>query len=253
MTPSEACALLKRHRESWPKWMTGPIDATLDANRGVTILLLRSELGCSRVALGWSSCGAVVARTRPGLSDEENVRRILAAAEKGYRQRQRQIEKQRQRKPMKRAKSGRPNPDNMRVASVHIKQKPMKRLELKRVKSRLRPNRKRKAKRFEEDFGGKDHAEWGRMRPCDVDGRIATPGMPNHNHHEPSRGAGGKAADQVTLCPHCHASVHAHGRDSFEEVWDVNLRELAAKRYQEWLDQGGHELPSGLEKHGESR
>lgn len=31
------------------------------------------------------------AKVRPGLSDAENVRRILAAAEKGYRQRLRQI------------------------------------------------------------------------------------------------------------------------------------------------------------------
>lgn len=43
------------------------------------------------------------------------------------------------------------------------------------------------------------------------------------------------------------------GARTFEIRHDVDLRALAAKRYQEWLDQGGHELPSGLERHGETR
>lgn len=207
MTHSEAVALLERHREAWPGWMAGAIPT------GAALWIRPVNGDWVRIRLESLSVRprqkGRLARVRDGLSDEENVRRILAAAEKGYRQRLRQAEKQ--------------------------------------------ARRDRKAKRFEEGFGGKDCVTFGWMRPCDVCGRKATARSPNQNHHEPSRGAGGKAADQVTLCPGCHGEVHTFGKRTFEQVAGVDLRALAAKRYREWLDLGGHELASGLEEHGETR
>lgn len=236
MTSAEAAALMERYQDQWPDWLQMPVlPRHAGAPEGV-LPIRTSGYGLVKVALGVGWPGARLARVRPGLPEEENVRRIIAAAQKSYDQSRRQLDRarKRERKPMKRSELELgPGPER---------------------KTKLRPvNRKRKAERFEADFGGKHHAEWGTMRPCDACKWPALKSNPNQNHHEPSRGAGGKAADQVTLCLLCHTAVHAEGVLSFQERKGVNLRELAAKRYQEWLAQGGHELPSGLEEHGESR
>jgi hypothetical protein len=157
-------------------------------------------------------------RVRPGLPDEENARRIIAAAEKGYRKRKRQAEKQSKRTEMKLGG-------------------PIER------KSKLKPIRRdRKAKRFEEDFGGKDRALWGKARPCDTCG--APP--PSQNSHVLSRGGRlGKGQEVISQCQGCH--------DRITKMDTADLLAIAARVYRKWLAQGGHELESGLEAHGEAR
>ena len=87
MTPLDAVALLRRHRGMWPDWMTDAIVAT---NWYGQFVVIRWNTGLVLVSLVPKDLHQVyVAEVSDDLSDEENVRRILTAAEKGYQQQQR--------------------------------------------------------------------------------------------------------------------------------------------------------------------
>ena len=113
----------------------------------------------------------------------------------------------------------------------------MRRTELKRGDSRLerhveikRANAARRARAFEEDFGGIARVRFFQMQHCE-----ACSAWPSVCAHVKSRGAGGKAADILPLCEACHRIQHAQGwsalpiADPAERArdWDRRWRERA--------------------------
>ncbi len=89
--------------------------------------------------------------------------------------------------------------------------------------STLRPrNPERLGRLKEKQFGRR--AEWIRSQAC------ATCMAPPRSEcsHVRSRGAGGTADDLIPQCQGCHRELHAHGRETFEERYQVDLAKLAA-------------------------
>lgn len=115
---------------------------------------------------------------------------------------------------------------------------------------RIKPNRKRQKRLFEENFGGKAYHDFIVSLPCDVCG------VEGHSEaaHLTARGAGGKAEDTAPLCgvrfvedgfvfPEapllqisgrvyvgCHHRYDAH--DPEIRKHEPRLRKLAAERWQ---------------------
>lgn len=110
--------------------------------------------------------------------------------------------------------------------------KPMKRTRLKPV------NRKRRAKLFAEDFGGKAYLEFIHGLECAACG---SPCEYTEAAHLTSRGAGGKVDVVVPLCgsrfnmPGCHHKYDAH--DPELRALEPRLRSLAKQLRAEWLAQ----------------
>lgn len=96
-------------------------------------------------------------------------------------------------------------------------------------RAKLGANAERRARAFEEDFGGEARVKWVRLQECVVCGR-----WPSECAHVRSRGAGGKAADIVPLCIGCHRQQHDLGRRRFEALHGVDLAALAANTEARW-------------------
>lgn len=93
-----------------------------------------------------------------------------------------------------------------------------------RRKSRLRPaNPRRKHRRYEEQFGA--YADIIRALPC----AACSDPPPSDPHHTRSRGAGGTKRHLVPLCRWCHATGHALGWSRVEDLYGVDLDQVAAK------------------------
>ena len=88
-----------------------------------------------------------------------------------------------------------------------------------------RRNRKRRARRYEEEFGAR--ADFARGFPCVVRG---CDDWPTQAAHVKSRGAGGKAASNiVSLCAEHHQQQHQIGILTFEARHELDLRDEASR------------------------
>lgn len=110
--------------------------------------------------------------------------------------------------------------------------------EVYRPRKRLpRSNRKRRARRYEENFG--ERADAVRAMPCLLDGLGGCRG-PTEPAHVKSRGAGGNRRHLVPLCSGHHAEQHACGILTFQERHGLDL---AAKAESLAADFDRHGLP----------
>ena len=80
---------------------------------------------------------------------------------------------------------------------------------LRRSKNPLRPNRKRRKRLHEKQFGS--HAEFIREHDCCVCGSKEH----IHAHHTTSRGAGGTKEHLVPVCWRCHQGIHDRGQSNY--------------------------------------
>jgi hypothetical protein len=109
--------------------------------------------------------------------------------------------------------------------------------EASRIRWEDKRNAKRKAKRFETDFGGKDYHDYITSFRCDVCGAHSVWTVAAHLT---SRGAGGKAEDTVALCrtryglEGCHERYDNH--DPEIRKHEPRLRKLASERWQAYLN-----------------
>jgi hypothetical protein len=125
------------------------------------------------------------------------------------------------RSPLRRRTPLRPGATKPGRATAPATRTPLRRL------VRVRPvNPERRARLHAEQFS--THADFIRSLPCAVPGCGCRPVDPAHVR---SRGAGGKACDQVPLCAgpvgH-HAEQHRLGIDSFQARHNLDLPALAA-------------------------
>ena len=117
---------------------------------------------------------------------------------------------------------------------------------LKRGKGRLRSearlerrtamkksNRRREARLHQEQFGSDERKEWMWGMVCAA--CKSGWGKP-HIHHVKTRGAGGKAADTVPLCPKCHRLVHDMGRRYVEALYSIDLLSIAKEMERRWQE-----------------
>jgi len=88
-----------------------------------------------------------------------------------------------------------------------------------------RRNRKRRARRYEEEFGPR--ADFARGFPCVVRGCDE---WPTQAAHVKSRGAGGKAESNiVSLCAEHQQQQHQIGILSFQARHEIDLRDEASR------------------------
>lgn len=99
----------------------------------------------------------------------------------------------------------------------------MKRTPLRRGKGVRRVNRERLAWLRELQFGG--WAKEIQQMPC----AVCSEPPPSQAHHVRSRAAGGTKSSLVPLCLYCHAELHALGRITFAEKYNVDLAAVAAE------------------------
>lgn len=103
-------------------------------------------------------------------------------------------------------------------------------------RKRLRPrNPERAARRFATDFGGQERLDWIHSHPCATCGAPA----PSESSHEPTRGAGGKADDQMPQCHRCHTELHHDGPRAFERARGMEpygLRAITARFAALWRE-----------------
>ncbi len=132
---------------------------------------------------------------------------------------------------------------------VQLKRSSLKRKTQLRRGGRLRPVSKRKrAERFERDFGGIDKVRWTKSHAC----ATCHDPPPSEASHIKSRGAGGTSCDIIPQCSKCHRLWHDLGRLGFCEKYQLStedLRSMAWKHEQDWqafsrarvLEGGKHE------------
>ena len=83
-------------------------------------------------------------------------------------------------------------------------------------------DRPRTRRKYEEEFG--PHAEYIRTLPCVA---CHLPG-PSDPHHVKSRGAGGKAENNlIPLCRVHHTEIHQQGVKTFAKKWGLDLKAKA--------------------------
>jgi hypothetical protein len=75
-----------------------------------------------------------------------------------------------------------------------------------------------------------EHLAWIRHQPCCVDG-CSGRAVPHHVRTGSSGGMGMKPSDDKTvpLCAAHHAEFHRLGVHTFEDMYDVDLRQIAAR------------------------
>jgi hypothetical protein len=103
-----------------------------------------------------------------------------------------------------------------------------KRLQQKAPMKATNPKRRRRLQR--EQFGSKAH--WIRTLPCCLCHRPSTLEQPSTSSHVRGRGAGGKADQQVPMCPACHLKYEA-AKARYDGAH--RLPELAARLEALWL------------------
>lgn len=118
----------------------------------------------------------------------------------------------------------------------------------KRGKPPRKVNLKRKAARFERDYGGKDYVAWLTSQPCVISGRRHGEKILDIGNgywtqtsiqavHVRSRGAGGRADDQVPMDWWLHRDQHITGIRSFcakHGTTVAALREKARAYRSQW-------------------
>lgn len=104
-----------------------------------------------------------------------------------------------------------------------------------RRKTKLRAKNAAKAKpRYMRTFGPDGFAAWLRLQPC-VACKGFGPGQKNEVHHEPTRGAGGRWVDTVSLCTRCHRRRHDIGVETFWAEVGMDYGEATSLTQFLWL------------------
>lgn len=99
-------------------------------------------------------------------------------------------------------------------------------------------NHKRARKAYDEAYGG-SYATWIRSLPCEACRKAGWRQVWRTvaAHAARTRGAGGKAPDQVPLCGPHETEWHSRGRQTFDKRYGTDLKALAVRLWDEY--QGG--------------